>query len=57
MMSRRMLAGASSLLLATVVTWFAGVRVNLSGSMPIGLYRVSSGPPVKGVMVLAPMAP
>jgi conjugative transfer signal peptidase TraF len=53
MTSRRMLAGASSLLLATVVTWFAGVRVNLSGSMPVGLYRVSSGPPVKGAMVLA----
>ena len=53
MTSRRMFAGASSLLLATVVTWFAGVRVNLSGSMPIGLYRVSSGPPVNGAMVLA----
>jgi conjugative transfer signal peptidase TraF len=53
MTSRRMLAGASSVLLATVVTWFAGVRVNLSGSMPVGLYRVSSGPPVKGAMVLA----
>jgi conjugative transfer signal peptidase TraF len=53
MTRRRILAGATSLFLATVVTWFAGVRVNLSGSMPIGLYRVSSGPPVKGVMVLA----
>ena len=53
MTPRRILAGATSLFLATVVTWFAGVRVNLSGSMPIGLYRVSSGPPVKGVMVLA----
>jgi len=39
-----MLAGATSLFLATVVTWFAGLRVNLSGSMPIGLYRVSSEP-------------
>ena len=48
-----MLAGASSLLAAAVVTWFAGLRVNLSGSMPIGLYRVSSRPPVKGDMVLA----
>src|SRR6266581_3378344 len=53
MTSPRMLAGASSLLLATVVTWFAGVRVNLSGSMPVGPYRVSSGPPVKGASVLA----
>ena len=53
MTPRRMLAGATSLFLATVVTWFAGLRVNLSGSMPIGLYRVRSGPPVKGAMVLA----
>src|SRR2546422_628793 len=53
MTSRRMLAGTSSALLTAVVTWFAGLRVNLSGSMPIGLYRVSSGPPAKGVMVLA----
>jgi conjugative transfer signal peptidase TraF len=53
MTPRRMLAGATSLFLATVVTWFAGLRVNLSGSMPIGLYRVSSRPPVKGAMVLA----
>ena len=53
MTPRRMLAGATSLFLATVVTWFAGLRVNLSGSMPIGLYRVSNRPPVKGAMVLA----
>lgn len=53
MTSRRVLAGASGLLVAAVVTWIAGVRVNLSGSMPIGLYRVSNGPPVKGAMVLA----
>ena len=53
MTSRRVLAGASSLLLAAVVTWFAGLRVNLSGSMPIGVYRVSTGPAVRGAMVLA----
>ena len=53
MTPRRMLAGATSLFLATAVTWFAGLRVNLSGSMPIGVYRVSSRPPVKGAMVLA----
>ena len=53
MTPRRMLTSATSLFLATVVTWFAGLRVNLSGSMPIGLYRVRSGPPVKGAMVLA----
>src|SRR5438094_2222234 len=53
MTPRRMLAGATSLFLATMVTWFAGVRVNLSGSMPIGLYRVSSAPPMRGAMVLA----
>ncbi len=53
MTPRRMLAGATSLFLATVVTWFAGLRVNLSGSMPIGLYRVSTGPLVRGATVLA----
>ena len=53
MTSRRMLAGTSSLLLAAVVTWFAGLRVNLSGSMPIGLYRVSSEPAARGAIVLA----
>src|SRR2546425_10471933 len=53
MKSRRMLVGTSSLLLAAVVTWFAGLRVNLSGSMPIGLYRVSSEPTARGAMVLA----
>ena len=53
MTPRRVLAGATSLFLATVVTWFAGLRVNLSGSMPIGLYRVSTKPAARGAMVLA----
>jgi len=53
MNSRRMLAGTTGLLLAAVVTWFSGLRVNLSGSMPVGLYRVSTEPAVRGAMVLA----
>src|SRR2546422_9967538 len=53
MTSRCMLVGTSSLLLAAVVTWFPGLRVTLSGSMPIGLYRVSSEPAARGAMVLA----
>src|SRR6266853_6090616 len=53
MTSRRVLAGTSSLILAAVVTWVAGLRVNLSGSMPIGLYRVSTEPAARGAMVLA----
>src|SRR5256712_49367 len=53
MTSRRMLAGTIGLLLAVVVTWFAGLRINLSGSMPIGLYRVSSEPAARGAIVLA----
>ncbi len=53
MTSRRLLAGTSTLILAAVVTWFAGLRVNLSGSMPIGLYRVSTEPAARGAMVLA----
>ena len=53
MTSRRVLAGVSSLVFAAGVTWFAGLRVNLSGSMPIGLYRVSNEPAVSGAVVLA----
>src|SRR5947208_16751293 len=53
MTSRRLLAGTSSLLLAAAMTWFAGLRVNLSGSMPIGVYRVSTQPAARGAMVLA----
>jgi conjugative transfer signal peptidase TraF len=53
MTSLRVGGPAAGLLVVVVVTWLAGMRVNLSGSMPIGLYRVGKGPPVKGVMVLA----
>ncbi len=53
MTSLRVVGPATGLLAVVVVTWLAGLRVNFSGSMPIGLYRVSTGPPVKGAMVLA----
>jgi conjugative transfer signal peptidase TraF len=49
----RLLGPAAGLLAAIVLTWLGGLRLNLTGSMPVGLYRVSAGPPQKGAMVLA----
>lgn len=53
MTSFRVVGPATGLLAIVVVTWLAGLRVNVSGSMPIGLYHVSRGAPAKGAMVLA----
>ena len=53
MTSLRIMGPAAGLLVVVVVTWLAGLRVNLSASMPVGLYRITSGPPAKGVTVLA----
>ena len=53
MTSLRLMGPAAGLLAIVVVTWLAGLRVNLSGSMPVGLYRITSGPPAKGAMLLA----
>lgn len=53
MTSLRVMGPATGLLAVVVVTWLAGLRVNLSGSMPVGLYRITRGPPAKGVTVLA----
>ena len=49
----RVLGPATGLLAAVALTWLGGLRLNLTGSMPVGLYRVSEGPPRKGAMVLA----
>jgi conjugative transfer signal peptidase TraF len=37
--------------------WFAGLRLNLTGSLPIGLYLVSRAAPVRGSLVLACLPP
>jgi conjugative transfer signal peptidase TraF len=41
------------LLLAAAFGWVECLRLNLSGSMPIGVYRVSSEAAVRGAVVLA----
>ena len=33
--------------------WLAGLRLNLTGSLPVGLYRASRAAPVRGALVLA----
>ena len=53
MTSRRMLGAAGGLLLSVLAGWVAGLRLNLTGSVPVGLYVTSKGPPVRGGMVLA----
>jgi len=47
-----LLLGASSLL-----CWLAGIRLNLSGSMPRGIYRIVHERPVRGAIVLACLPP
>lgn len=35
------------------VGWIAGVRVNMTASLPVGLYVISRSPPGRGTLVLA----
>jgi conjugative transfer signal peptidase TraF len=37
--------------------WFAGLRLNLTGSLPVGLYLESRASPVRGAIVLACLPP
>ena len=53
MISFRVVGPATGLLAVVVFSWFAGLRINISGSMPVGFYHVSRGAPAKGAMVLA----
>lgn len=49
-----MLLGIGVALLAiAVVAYASGIRLNMSGSIPPGLYRMTGGPPVRGVTILA----
>ena len=51
--------GTSSLLAASslLVCWLAGIRLNLSGSMPRGIYQITHGTPVRGAIVLVCLPP
>lgn len=44
---------ALSLVLSAVMlwSWSAGYRINVTGSMPRGLYRIAPGPPHRGAFV------
>jgi len=37
--------------------WFVGLRLNLTGSLPVGLYLESRATPVRGAIVLACLPP
>jgi conjugative transfer signal peptidase TraF len=53
MRSSKLLQGSAALVAATFVCWAGGIRLNLTGSMPVGVYRVVQGRPSHGAMVLA----
>src|SRR5260370_20172849 len=46
-----------SALLVLVACWLAGLRLNLTGSLPLGLYRTVPGPLVRGSLVLVCLPP
>ena len=50
--SRAVLLLASPVLLL-VMGWLAGLRLNMTGSLPVGLYVISPSLPVRGALVLA----
>ena len=45
--------GITAMLSFVAMLTLAGLRVNLSGSMPVGLYKTVSGQPFRGSIVLA----
>ena len=47
------IAWLASPVLLLVMGWLAGVRLNLTGSLPVGLYVISPSLPVRGALVLA----
>ena len=48
-----MLWAAGGVVLALSGAWRAGVRLNLTASLPVGLYVVTPGSPTRGAIVLA----
>lgn len=49
----RLILGAFGLFSLLAACALGGLRLNLSASMPVGLYVTASGPPVRGSIVLA----
>ncbi len=47
------IAWLASPVLLVVMGWLAGLRLNLTGSLPVGLYVISPSLPVRGALVLA----
>lgn len=45
------------LLAMFAVSWSAGLRINLTKSLPLGLYRIEHGAPTRGALVLACLPP
>ena len=50
---RSVIAWLASPVLLLVMGWLAGLRLNLTGSMPVGLYVTARSAPVRGALVLA----
>lgn len=51
------LGAFGSVLVLLAAGSFAGLRLNLTGSLPVGLYRAAPGPVVRGVRVLVCLPP
>jgi len=49
----RVIAWLASPVVLLGMGWFAGLRLNLSGSLPVGLYVTAPSLPVRGALVLA----
>jgi len=54
---RRMLWWLGSPVALLGTGWLAGLRLNLTGSLPVGLYLASRAVPVRGAIVLACLPP
>src|SRR5437667_9226178 len=54
---RRMLWWLGSPVAVLGTGWLAGLRLNLTGSLPVGLYLASRAVPIRGTIVLACLPP
>lgn len=54
---RLVLGGALAILALAAAAYAAGMRLNLTGSIPPGLYRIDDAPIVRGAIVLACLPP
>jgi len=54
---RRMVWWLGSPVALLAAGWLAGLRLNLTGSLPVGLYVASGGRPARGALVLACLPP